>query len=51
MAVKVTPQERNRQLERENLQLRAELEQARADLDFVAIMTDVDIDTEGGEDA
>lgn len=46
MSVKVTPQERNRQLERENLQLRAELEQARADLDFVAIMTDVDIDDE-----
>ena len=50
MAVNVTLQERNRMLEQENKALGAALEQARADLDFIAIMTDVDIDDEEEED-
>ena len=44
MGVLVTLLERARILEAENERLRAENERLRADLDFVAIMADVDID-------
>lgn len=44
MGVIVTLRERARLLEAENERLRAENERLRADLDFVAIMADVDID-------
>lgn len=51
MGIVVTQEEQIRALDRENRRLRTENEQLRADLDFVAIMADIDIDTEGGEDA
>lgn len=44
MGVLVTLLERARMLEAENERLRAKNERLRADLDFVAIMADVDID-------
>lgn len=49
MGVNVTLREQIKALEVENRQLNAELEQARADLDFVAIMADVDIDDDEEE--
>lgn len=49
MGIVVTQEEQIRTLDRENRRLRAENEQLRADLDFVAIMADIDIDTEEGE--
>lgn len=44
MGVLVTLRERLRDAEAENQRLRAENDRLRADLDFVAIMADVDID-------
>lgn len=49
MGVNVTLREQIKALEVEDRQLNAELEQARADLDFVAIMADVDIDDDEEE--
>ena len=46
MGIVVTQRERIRQLERENAQLRRKTEKSEATLEYVAMMTDVDIEEE-----
>ncbi len=46
MGFKMSESERLYETEKENRMLRAQLEKASADLEYVAMMTDVDIDEE-----
>ena len=46
MGIKRKPADMIRDLEAENNKLRGELQKSKADLEFVAMMTDVDLDEE-----
>ena len=49
MGIVMSERERLRDAEKENLRLRAQLAKAAADLEYVAMMTDVGIDEEETE--
>ena len=49
MGIIIKPRDRVKELERENRQLKAALQQAQADTAFIAIMTDVNLPDIGEE--